>query len=137
MYKSTSCIGRPLIYSYRNHGINFWSQALNQVLCIMFKYHRHLCIGRPRVLVDPWFIVMKIINLWNYFLSPRVAPSHVQSSSSCRAISTDIPDPLSPLLPIVHCFLQVLRATPRILTELLYVGSSWSPCFCLAMWRGL
>ena len=24
------------------------------------------------------------------------------SSSSCRAGSTDIPDPLSPLLPIVH-----------------------------------
>ena len=25
------------------------------------------------------------------------------SSSSCRAASTDIPDPLSPLLPNVHC----------------------------------
>ena len=58
------------------------------------------------------------------------------SSSSCRAISKDIPDPLSPLLPIVHRFWQVLRATSRIFTELLYVGSSWSPCFCLAMWRG-
>ena len=44
----------------------------------------------------------------------------------------DIPDPLSlsPPLPIVHRFRQVLRATPRILTELLYVGSSWSPYFC-------
>ena len=39
-------------------------------------------------------------------------------------------------LPIVHRFRQVLRATPRILTELLYVGSSWLPCFCSAMWRG-
>ena len=38
------------------------------------------------------------------------------SSSSCRAGNTDIPDPLSPLLPIVHRFLQVLRATSRILT---------------------
>ena len=45
-------------------------------------------------------------------------------------------DPLSLPLPIVHCFRQVLRATPHILTELLYVGSSWLPCFCLAMWRG-
>ena len=33
------------------------------------------------------------------------------SSSSCRGASTDIPDPLSPLLPIVHRFWQVLRAT--------------------------
>ena len=31
------------------------------------------------------------------------------SSSSCRAISTDIPDRLSPPLTIVHCFRQVLR----------------------------
>ena len=27
-------------------------------------------------------------------------------------------------------FQQVLRDISRILTELLYVGSSWSPCFC-------
>ena len=45
----------------------------------------------------------------------------------------DIPDPLSPLLPIVHRFWLVLMATSRILTELLYVGSSWSPCFWSAM----
>ena len=29
---------------------------------------------------------------------------HNSSSSWCHAISTDIPDPLSPHLPIVHCF---------------------------------
>ena len=52
------------------------------------------------------------------------------SLSSCRAASTDIPDPLSPLLPIIHRFWLVLKATSRILTELLYVGSSWSSCFC-------
>ena len=55
------------------------------------------------------------------------------SSSSCRAASTDIPDPLSTLLPIIHHFWQVFRATSRILTELLYVCSSWSSCFCLAI----
>ena len=38
------------------------------------------------------------------------------SSSSCRAASTDIPDPLSPLLPIVHRLWQVFGATSRILT---------------------
>ena len=32
-----------------------------------------------------------------------------------------IPDPLSPLLPIVHRLWRVFRATSRILTELLYV----------------
>ena len=38
------------------------------------------------------------------------------SSSSGRAASTDIPDPLSPLLPIIHRFWQVFRTTSRILT---------------------
>ncbi len=38
------------------------------------------------------------------------------SSSSCRVASTDIPDPLSPLLPIVHRLWQVFRDTSRILT---------------------
>ena len=38
---------------------------------------------------------------------PQSQPSHTfkiksSSSSSCRAASTDIPDPLSPLLPIIH-----------------------------------
>ena len=53
-----------------------------------------------------------------------------------HAISTDISDPLSPPLPNVHCFWHVLRATSRIGTELLYVGSSWSTCLCSSMWRG-
>ena len=43
-----------------------------------------------------------------------------------HAISTDIPDPLSPQLPIVPCFRQILRATSRIGTELLYVGLNWT-----------
>ena len=58
------------------------------------------------------------------------------SSSSGRATSMDILDPLSPLLPIVHRFWLVLKATSHILTELLYVGSSWLPYFCSAMLRG-
>ena len=44
-------------------------------------------------------------------------------SSSCRAAGTDIPDPFSLPLPIVHRFWPVLGATPRILTEQRYVGS--------------
>ena len=38
------------------------------------------------------------------------------SSSSCRAASTDIPGPHSPLVPIVHRPRQVFKATSRILT---------------------
>ena len=61
---------------------------------------------------------------------------HISSSSSCRAANTDIPEPLTPLLPIVHRLRQVFRATSRILTELLYVCSSESSCFCLAICGG-
>ena len=56
--------------------------------------------------------------------------------SSCHAASTAIPDPLLPLLPIVHRLWQVFRTTSRILTELLYVCSSWSSCFCSAIYGG-
>ena len=38
------------------------------------------------------------------------------SSAACRAACTDILDPISPLLPIVHRLWQVFRATTRILT---------------------
>ena len=41
---------------------------------------------------------------------------YISSSSSYRAGSTDIPDPLSPLLPIVHRPRQVFRRTTCILT---------------------
>ena len=58
------------------------------------------------------------------------------SSSSCRAVSTDIPDSLPPPPLLVHCFRQVFRATSRIGTELLYVVSSWSSCLFTSMWRG-
>ena len=36
------------------------------------------------------------------YCDTSVVKSIPQSSSSCHAGSTDIPDPLSPLLPIVH-----------------------------------
>ena len=56
--------------------------------------------------------------------------------SSCRATSTDIPDPLSPFLPIIHRFWQVLTTTSCLLTELLYVVSSWLPWFFSVMCGG-
>ena len=58
------------------------------------------------------------------------------SSSSCRAVGTDIPDPLSPFLPIVHRLRQVFRATPCILTLPLDICSCWSSCFCPAICGG-
>ena len=58
---------------------------------------------------------------------------YISSLSSCHATSMNIPDPLSPLLPIVHRLWQVFRATSGILTELLYVCSSWSSCFFSAI----
>ena len=57
------------------------------------------------------------------------------SSSSGRAISTDIPNPFLPPISIVHRFRQVLKVTSRISTLLLYEGSSWSSCLCSSMWR--
>ena len=45
------------------------------------------------------------------FISMQSSPS-----SSRGAASTDIIDPLSPLLPILYCFWEVLRATSCILT---------------------
>ena len=58
------------------------------------------------------------------------------SSSSCRVINTDISDPLSSPLPIVHSLWQVLLAISSISAELLYVGSSRTSCICSSLWRG-
>ena len=58
------------------------------------------------------------------------------SSSLNRAASTDILDPLSPLLPIIHRLQQVFRVTSCVLTQLLYVSLSWSSCFCRAICGG-
>ena len=51
-----------------------------------------------------------------YYISSYFMYNTISSSSSCRGASTDIPDPLSPLLPIIHRLWQVFRATSRILT---------------------
>ena len=58
------------------------------------------------------------------------------SSSSSRAGSTGIPDPMSPLFLIVHRLRQVFWTTSRILTQLLNVCLYWSSCFCTAVCGG-
>ena len=77
-----------------------------------------------------YFLFLK--KIWHFIIT-RLS----SSSSSTRGTSTDIPDPLSQFLPIVHRFWLVFRATSRILTEQQYERSSWSPCFCSAMWGGV
>ena len=58
-------------------------------------------------------------------------------SSSCRAARTDLPDPLSPPVSIVHRSREVFKAIYCIGTELLNIGSSWSFCLCSSMWKSL
>ena len=60
---------------------------------------------------------------------------HISSSSSCRAASTDLPDPFLPPVFVVYCFREVLLATSCIGTELLNIGSCWSSNLCSSMWR--
>ncbi len=89
----------------------------NAVLIIGKKYLSHRY--HLRILVeDTKKVVPMGIELTK---NDPVAMQSDYSSSSCRAASTDITDPLSPPLPIVHNFRLVFRATPRILTELLYL----------------
>ena len=123
---------------------------------------QHLPIERSRVVWQPWLVYNHFalwiykpnVECWEIWLTSHDAVQEIDTemsqclyvlavyvsrymSSSCRAISTDISGPLLPHLLIVHCFWQVLKATSRIGTELLYVGSSWTSCLCLSMWRGL
>ena len=66
------------------------------------------------------------VNSYYSNLKPRHLSGNLKgsSSSSYRAGSTDIPDPLSPLLPIVHRPRQVFRTTtciPHIAAECTFV----------------
>ena len=62
-----------------------------------------------------YYIYIYIYGAFNKFNDPRIYIYIYiymsSSSSSCRATSTENPDPLSPLLPIIHRFWQVFRAT--------------------------
>ena len=60
-------------------------------------------------------------------------PLQKRSSSSCRTVSTDLPDTLQPPVSIVHCSRKVFNAISSISTELLYIGSSWLTCLCSSM----
>ena len=79
-----------------------------------------------------WFCVICRTLFW-WVVRDRAWSLCRTSSSSYRAGSTDIPDPLSPLLPIVHRPRQVFRTTSCILTQLLNVRSCWSSCWGITL----
>ena len=58
------------------------------------------------------------------------------SSTSCHTTITDLPDPISPPIFIIHQSREAFKAISCIGTELLYIDSSWLSCFCSSMWRG-
>ena len=62
------------------------------------------------------YLFYYIIYLYLYLFIYFIIYIYTSSSSSCCATSTDIPDPLSLLFPIVHRLWQVFKATFRILT---------------------
>ena len=98
-----------------------------------YSYPTGSCANRyPVVISYADECLLMSSNTWMLHCWPRPSSS---TSSSRRAISTDIPDALSPPLFIVHCFQQVFRVTSCIGTELLYVGSSLSPGLYSSMWR--
>ena len=60
----------------------------------------------------------------NHFKKGTNSVSSSTSSSSCCTASTDLPNPLSPPVSIVHRSRQFFKATSCIGSELLYIGSS-------------
>ena len=59
---------------------------------------------------------------------------YISSLSSCHATSMNLLGLFSLPISIIHRSWEVFQATSYILTELLYVGSSWSSCICSSMW---
>ena len=87
-------------------------------IIITYYYHYYfqfLCFISSFFLGGELFLFFLYI-LFLYYLPLIPFFGKWVSSSSCRAASTDIPDPLSPLFPIVHRLWLVFRATSRILT---------------------
>ena len=54
-----------------------------------------------------------------------------------RIACMNLPDPLSTPVSIDHRSRQVFQATLLIITELWWIGSTWSSNLCSSMWNGL
>ena len=87
-----------------------WNKHLS-IMCHFSDWRLHAYIKQTRIIyIYLWQSVSRLCDHQTKYI--------YTSSSSCRATSTDIPDPLSPHLPVDHRLWQVLRAISRILTEL-------------------
>ena len=118
-----------ILISFCYH-ILWWVKWFIGIFCL------HLNISSDQLFRN-FFCSGKVIIVIFFFLA-MVSHINISSlSSSCRAASTDIPDPLSTHIPIVHRLWLVFRATSCILTLLLNVCSNWSSCFCPAICGGL
>ena len=77
-------------------------------------------------------IVNVSTKIWIHNINPHMFSSTASSSSSCHAASTDIPDPLSPSVCIVHCS---PGGTARYNLYHRAVVDSWSFNVCSSMFR--
>ena len=59
------------------------------------------------------YLVGKIFYKQDFTCLHMIKQFSSSSSSSCRAASADIPDRLSPFLPIIHRLRQVFKVTSR------------------------
>ena len=105
------------------------------VICVLYyKIHLFVILIRIDFLIilisySPCQIndsEQKCHQLENYFLNECIYHFYTHlPSSPCRVASTDIPDPLSPLLRIIHRFWQVKTCQKR---WMIYPVSSHSCC---------
>ena len=109
----------------------FMKIVLFQTIQFSISTHFKCLVGKTFL-----FQAIQLIQTIHFSIIIPLALFNSSSSSSCRAASTDIPDPLLLLLPIIHRLWQVFRVTSRILTELLYVYLSWSSSFCSSICGG-
>ena len=111
--------------------------AFPKVLALLEPHHRivyrHIRDNPCEGIITPCRIAVGV-----FYCPSWMGLVKKESSSSCRAGSTGIPDRLSPLLPNVHRSRQVLWTTSRILTQLLNVCSCWSSLLLHShMWGSL
>ena len=110
----------------------FITSLINPFYCYMLF---SVCLYKPQInIITVCMYVCMYIYIYIYVCMCVCIYIYIYiSSSSCRAISTDIPDPLLPPLSIIHCFQLVLRAASRVGRELLYIGLSCWSCLCMSM----
>ena len=133
----------------------FFSMQILRQTSIHYQYHDILflvCYGSIYVLVCIQCLYYFLLQMLSVQVTGQFylkSSSSSSSSSWCRAASTDIPDHLSPLLPIIHrlgsssglhpesshscCPMYVMYICVCVCV---CVYSSWSSCFCLAICGG-